>query len=105
MKKNVRHLPARDQLLRGDEPVRLATAEADLLRVFAANPGETMSRQLLSECLGGGTSYRAIDVQIARLRGKIEPEPQSLVVCRPSGAGVMCCEPIEPRRPPGERAP
>ena len=73
----VRYFPARDQLLRGDEPVRLTTAEADLLRVFAANPGETMSRHALSERLGGGASRRAIDVQIARLRRKIEPEPQN----------------------------
>ena len=73
----VRYFPARDQLLRGDEPVRLTTAEADLLRVFASNPGETMSRHALSERLGGGASRRAIDVQIARLRRKIEPEPQN----------------------------
>ena len=33
-----RFFPARDQLLHGDEAVRLTTAEADLLRVFAANP-------------------------------------------------------------------
>ena len=72
-----RYFPARDQLLRGDEPVRLTTAEADLLRVFAANPRETLSRQALSQRLGGGTSRRAIDVQIARLRRKIEPEPQN----------------------------
>ncbi|MDE0202480.1 MAG: response regulator transcription factor [Rhodospirillaceae bacterium] len=73
----VRYFPARDQLLRGDEPVRLTTAEADLLRVFAANPGEMMSRHALSERLGGGASRRAIDVQIARLRRKIEPDPQN----------------------------
>ena len=73
----IRYYPARDQLLWGDEPVRLTTAEADLLRVFAANPGEMMSRHTLSERLGGGASRRAIDVQIARLRRKIEPEPQN----------------------------
>ena len=73
----VRYFPARDQLLRGDVPMRLTTAEADLLRIFAANPGETMSRLALGERLGGGASRRAIDVQIARLRRKIEPEPQN----------------------------
>ena len=71
-----RYFPARDELLRGDEPVRLTTAEADLLRVFAAAPGETLSRQALSQRLGGDPSRRAIDVQVARLRRKIEPEPQ-----------------------------
>ena len=73
----VRYFPARDQLLRGNEPVRLTTAEADLLRIFAASPGETMSRHALSERLGGAASRRAIDVQIARLRRKFEPEPQN----------------------------
>ena len=72
-----RYFPARDQLLRGDEPVRLTTAEADLLRVFAANPGETMSRHALGERLDGSASRRAIDVQIARLRRKIEPDPRN----------------------------
>ena len=71
------YFPARDQLLRGDEPVHLTTAEADLLRAFAASPGETLSRHALGERLGGSTSRRAIDVQIARLRRKIEPEPQN----------------------------
>ena len=71
------YFPARDQLLRGDEPVHLTTAEADLLRVFAASPGETLSRHALGERLGGSTSRRAIDVQIARLRRKIEPEPHN----------------------------
>jgi len=73
----VRYFPARDQLLHGDEPVRLTTAEADLLRVFAANPGRTMSRQALGKQLEGVASRRAIDVQVARLRRKIEPEPQN----------------------------
>ena len=73
----VRYYPARDQMLRGDEPVRLTTAETDLLRVFAAHPGETMSRHALSQRLDGDASRRAIDVQIARLRRKIEPEPQN----------------------------
>ena len=72
----VRYIPARGQLLRGDVPVRLTTAEADLLRVFAATPGETMSRQALCERIGGDVSRRAIDVQIARLRRKIEPDPR-----------------------------
>ena len=72
-----RYFPARDQLLRGDEPVHLTTAEADLLRVLAASPGETLSRYALGERLGGSTSRRAIDVQIARLRRKIEPEPHN----------------------------
>ncbi len=73
----VRYFPERDLLLQGEEPVRLTTAEADLLRVFAASPGETMSRQVLCERIGGDVSERAVDVQIARLRRKIEANPQN----------------------------
>ncbi len=70
----VRYFPARGELLRGDGVVRLTTAEADLLRVFAANPGVTLSRETLCEQIGAGGSPRAIDVQITRLRRKIEAD-------------------------------
>ena len=84
--------------------MRLKRADADPLRVFAANPGETLSRHALSERLGGG-SRRVIDVQIAKLRRKIEPEPQNPRYLQTAGAEAMYCGPIEPRRPPGERLP
>ena len=78
----VRYFPERDLLLQGEEPVRLTTAEADLLRVFAASPGETMSREVLCERIGGDVSERAVDVQIARLRRKIEADPQNPLYLR-----------------------
>ena len=72
----VLYFPARDQLMRGGDAVRLTTVEADLLRVFAANPGVTLSREALCEQIGAGGSPRAIDVQITRLRRKIETNPR-----------------------------
>ncbi|MCZ6603932.1 MAG: response regulator [Alphaproteobacteria bacterium] len=57
-------------------PVRLTTSEVQLLRVLASQPGTPVSRddlQRLSGLSGGG---RAIDVQVARLRRKIEPTPK-----------------------------
>ena len=69
--------PARDELRRGDVAVRLTTGEAALLRVFAANPGVTLSRDALCAKIGAGVSPRAIDVQVARLRRKIEPDPRA----------------------------
>ncbi len=74
---DVRYFPARDELLRGDETVRLTRAEAELLRVFAAHPGTTLSRDVLCGRLGLDASRRAIDVQINRLRGKLEADPRN----------------------------
>ncbi|MEM6665787.1 MAG: response regulator transcription factor [Pseudomonadota bacterium] len=69
---------ARGELLRSDEPVRLTERERDLMRVFAATPGETVSRLDLVED-GSAGSERAVDVQINRLRRKIEKDPANPV--------------------------
>ena len=66
----------RDLLLEGDAPVRLTTAEAGLLRIFAAAPGRTLGRDALCQEIGADPTGRALDVQIIRLRRKIEPNPK-----------------------------
>ena len=73
----VRYHPAQDELRRGGVTVRLTTGEAALLRVLAANPGVTLSRDALCAKIGAGVSPRAIDVQVARLRRKIESDPRA----------------------------
>ncbi len=67
---------AREELRRGEAIVHLTSGEAALLKLFARHPGETLSRERLSSetRLGGGA--RTVDVQIARLRRKIEPDPR-----------------------------
>jgi two-component system phosphate regulon response regulator OmpR len=68
------------EMWNGAEPVRLTATESLLMRIFAARPGEPLSRaQLVSDLgRGGGQSQeRAVDVQITRLRRKIEPDPKS----------------------------
>lgn len=67
---------ARDELSRGGRRVRLTGSEARLLRILADHPGEALSRERLAveSELSGNT--RAIDVQITRLRRKIEPDPR-----------------------------
>lgn len=65
-------------------PVRLTQTEAALMRLFAQNPGTALSREALVDHLGRDrgqadaelTQERAIDVQITRLRRKIEPDPR-----------------------------
>ncbi len=75
--------PASHRLLdAGGEEVELTAAEAALLLVFATRPNRILSRGQLLDLTGDGgdASGRAIDVRIARLRGKLragsgEPEP------------------------------
>ena len=53
----------------------LTDAETALLRVLTARLGEVLSRETLCKSLGVAVNERAIDVQVTRLRRKIEPDP------------------------------
>ncbi|MDE2230022.1 MAG: response regulator [Alphaproteobacteria bacterium] len=66
----------RAELSRGEEPVRLTSAEQSLLAALAAQPGEAVSRAALAEAAAMGGNLRAVDVQITRLRRKIERDPR-----------------------------
>ena len=64
----------RQELSRGEEVIRLTDRERDILVLLAGAPGETVTR----EALGGASTAeneRTIDVQINRLRRKIELDP------------------------------
>jgi two-component system, OmpR family, phosphate regulon response regulator OmpR len=66
----------RGELRQGDEVIHLTDRERDMLRVLAVTPGETVPRGALTG--GDGTANeRAVDVQINRLRRKIERDPAS----------------------------
>lgn len=77
----------------GDTPVRLTATEAQLMRIFSARPGEPLSRSKLVEDLGrdgGQAQERAVDVQITRLRRKLEVDPkQPRYLQTVRGAGYM----------------
>jgi two-component system phosphate regulon response regulator OmpR len=78
---------ARGELRRGDEIVRLTDRERVMLRVLSASPGETVPRLALA---GNGSSLneRAVDVQVNRLRRKIENDPANpLIVQTVRGIG------------------
>jgi two-component system, OmpR family, phosphate regulon response regulator OmpR len=64
----------RGELRRGEEAIHLTDRERDMLRMLAAAPGETVTRLALA---GSGSSpgERAVDVQVNRLRRKIEADP------------------------------
>jgi two-component system phosphate regulon response regulator OmpR len=79
----MRYEPESGELKEGGQTVRLTQTEAALMRILAARPGEVVTRETLVEMLGRdrgaaaeATQERAIDVQITRLRRKIEPDPR-----------------------------
>src|SRR6266478_2423702 len=65
---------ARGELRRRDETIRLTDREREMLRVLAAAPGETVPRLALAGT-GASSNERAVDVQVNRLRRKIERDP------------------------------
>ena len=68
----------RGELKRGAEVVRITDRERDMLRILAGRPGETIRRhEFLKFSNGGGE--RAVDVQINRLRRKLESDPSNPV--------------------------
>jgi len=65
----------RGELRQGEEVIHLTDREREMLRILAAARGETVPRSALT---GEGTvNERAVDVQINRLRRKIERDPAS----------------------------
>ena len=67
---------ARGQLFRDDRPVRLTPAETSLLKTLARHPGTTLSRDDLIHQSRIEGNARTVDVQVTRLRRKIEPDPR-----------------------------
>jgi two-component system phosphate regulon response regulator OmpR len=77
----------RGELREGEETVHLTDRERDMLRLLAECPGETVPRLALAGN-GGAASERAVDVQINRLRRKIERDPSNpLIVQTVRGIG------------------
>ena len=69
--------PERAELRGPTGTIHLTGGEAALLQALARRPGETLSREWITETLGmDETGERAIDVQVTRLRRKIEADPR-----------------------------
>jgi two-component system phosphate regulon response regulator OmpR len=69
--------PDRGELKKGEEFIRITERERDMLRILSEKPGDAVSR----EALGGGeaANERTVDVQVNRLRRKIEEDPANPV--------------------------
>lgn len=89
----IRYDVERGEMWQGADMVRLTATETALMRIFSQTPGEPLSRAQLVEDLGRDKSQaqeRAVDVQITRLRRKIETDPkQPRYLQTVRGAGYM----------------
>jgi len=89
----IRYDVDRGEMWLGEDLVRLTATESQLMKIFSGCPGEPVSRAKLVEDLGrdrGQAQERAVDVQITRLRRKIEPDPkQPRYLQTVRGAGYM----------------
>ena len=75
----IRYDIERGEMWEGEKLVRLTATESQLMKIFSSQPGEPVSRSKLVEDLGrdrGQAQERAVDVQITRLRRKIEEDPK-----------------------------
>ncbi|WP_299727851.1 response regulator [uncultured Tateyamaria sp.] len=89
----IRYDMERGELWQGPDLIRLTATEMQLMKIFSATPGEAITRAKLVEDLGrdrGQAQERAVDVQITRLRRKIEADPkQPRYLQTVRGAGYM----------------
>jgi two-component system phosphate regulon response regulator OmpR len=78
----------REELRHGDEMIGLTSTEARLLKILAEKPGAIFSREYLMKLVVPDGGERTVDVQVNRLRRKIEPDaklPRYLQTVRGQG--------------------
>ena len=90
----------RRELTRDGEPMALTSSEFDLLQVFLARPNRLLNRDSLLDLLKGyerSPFDRSMDVQVARLRSKIEPDTKHPIYIRTVwGKGYIFTPQAEP---------
>ena len=64
------------ELMRGEETLTLTEVERKILMLLLSTPREFHSRENLAQAVSFGASPRSIDVQIVRLRRKLEKNPK-----------------------------
>ena len=77
-----------NELVGADERVKLTDGEANLLRVLVIHNGAVISREDLSQACGLDPDKRTVDVQVTRLRRKLEEDsnmPRYLQTVRGKG--------------------
>jgi two-component system OmpR family response regulator len=92
-------LSSRELLSPSGKEVRLTTGEFDLLTAFVNNANQVLTRDRLLDLARnreGGPFDRTIDVQVGRLRRKLEDDPQRPTMIKTvRGTGYIFTPPVE----------
>jgi two-component system OmpR family response regulator len=92
-------MASRELLSPAGEEVRLTTGEFDLLAAFVTNANQVLSRDRLLDLARNreaGPFDRTIDVQVGRLRRKLEDDPQNPTLIKTvRGSGYIFTPPVE----------
>ena len=92
-------LSSRELLSPAGQQVRLTTGEFDLLAAFVNNPNQVLSRDRLLDLARNreaGPFDRTIDVQVGRLRRKLEEDPQNPTLIKTvRGSGYIFTPTVE----------
>jgi len=92
-------LATRELMSPAGSEVRLTTGEFDLLAAFVANANQVLSRDRLLDLARNreaGPFDRTIDVQVGRLRRKLEDDPQNPNLIKTvRGTGYIFTAPVE----------
>jgi two-component system OmpR family response regulator len=98
-------MASRELISPSGESVRLTGGEFDLLAIFIAHANQVLSRDRLLDLVRGreaGPFDRTIDVQVGRLRRKLNDDPQQPQLIKTvRGGGYMFAAPIEWVEPKG----
>ena len=92
-------LSTRELMSPAGEEVRLTTGEFELLAAFVNNANQVLSRDRLLDLARNreaGPFDRTIDVQVGRLRRKLETDPENPAIIKTvRGAGYIFTAPVE----------
>jgi two-component system phosphate regulon response regulator OmpR len=77
------------KLLKQGAVFALTTGEGQLLKALAEKAGEPVARSELALVLGAGSSERSVDVQMSRLRKKIEEGGKPVYIQTVRGSGYV----------------
>jgi len=83
-------------LMRDDETIPLTTNELALLKALAESSGKPVSREELARRMPGTGSERSVDVQVTRLRKKIETSGKPIFLQTVRGAGYVLYGKVTP---------
>lgn len=71
--------PREGTLQKGKEKILLSSTELILLKTLAQNPGQPFSREELAQRIGHRVEERTVDVQITRLRRKLDDKQNNFI--------------------------